>query len=97
MEHMCGYIDEDMDPTTRFEEKETKKVLLAAINRLPEMEREVIKMRSGINDEHNEGRTYQQIGDVFSLSKQRIEQIYSRAVSKLRKNTQLKDFFDDAR
>lgn len=95
VDEMSNYIDGETDPIVEFEEREAKKVLLSAINGLPEMDRKVVKMRFGLDNEFNEGHTYQQIGDIFSLSKQRIEQIASRAVSKLRKNTQLKDFFDN--
>ena len=95
VENMPEHTNVDIDPATSLEEKEAKKVLLSAINELPEMDRKVIQMRFGLDDEYNEGRTYQQIGDVFSVSRQRIEQINSSAVSKLRKNTKLKDFFND--
>lgn len=92
--NISNYVDEGTDPTTAFEEKEARKVLLLAVNELPEMDRKVVKMRFGLDDEFNEGHTFQQIGDVFSLTKQRIEQINSRAVSKLRKNIELRKFFD---
>lgn len=85
-------IEEVESPDITFEQMEAKKVLISEIDKLPEIERKIVKMRSGIED--NDGKTYQQIGDVFSLSKQRIEQIYSHAVSKLSKNAQIRNFFD---
>lgn len=94
---LSEYVDEDTDPTVTFEEKEARRVLLLAVDKLPEIDRKVVKMRFGLDDENREGRTFQQIGDVFSLSKQRIEQISSRAVSKLRKNIELRKFFDHMR
>lgn len=90
----ANYMDEEIiDPILLFEEKEGKKVLISAINDLPEIDRQVIKMHYGITED-GEHKTYKQIGDVFSLSKQRIEQINSRAVLRLRKNSKLKEFFD---
>lgn len=92
VEHTPDSIDENVDPSIIVENEEQRRVLLAALNKLPKIDREVLKMRFGFND--GEWHTYQQIGDMFSLSKQRIEQITSRAVFKLRKNAQLRDFFD---
>jgi RNA polymerase sigma factor (sigma-70 family) len=95
VEHPYECVDIGIDPTIILEEEEAKKILLSAVEELPEIDRNVLKMRFGLDDGQNEGQTYQQIGDVFSVSKQRIEQINSRAVSKLRKNIKLKDFFND--
>jgi len=92
VDYVIDYIDEST-PATTLEQKEAKKMLLLAINELPDMDKKVIKMRFGL-DGHNEGQTYQQIGDVFSLTKQRIEQISSGAVLKLRKNIELRKFFE---
>ena len=91
----ANYMDEEIvDPVLMFEEKEAKKVLISAVNDLPEMDRQVIRMHYGLCENGcGEHKTYKQIGDIFSLSKQRIEQINSRAVLKLRKNSKLKEFF----
>lgn len=93
-EEIYNCVDEDIDPVANFEGKEAKELLRVAIDALPEIDRKIVEMRFGLNDENKEGQTYQQIGDVFSLTRQRIEQIHSRAISKLRKNTKLKNFFD---
>jgi RNA polymerase sporulation-specific sigma factor len=85
-------VGED-DPISLFEKQEARKILLSAIDTLPDIDQNIIKMRFGLDN--SPGKTYQQIGDVFSLSKQRIEQITSRAVSRLRKNKQLNDFFNE--
>ena len=91
MEETVDYANET-DLNNIMEEKETKSVLLSAIEMLPKIDQQILKMRFGLVDD--EGATYKQIGDVFSLSKQRIEQIASRAVLRLKKNKQLKDFFN---
>jgi len=80
-----------MGPEELYEEEEGKRVLISALGSLPEIDRRVVLMRFGIDG--SGGHTYKQIGDVFSVSKQRIEQITSRAISRLRKNTQIKNFF----
>lgn len=88
---LSGCMSEMPDPVVTYEKKEEKRVLMSAIGSLPEMDRQIVLMRFGIDG--SGGRTYKQIGDVFSLSKQRIEQITSKAISRLRKNKQIKVFF----
>jgi RNA polymerase sigma factor (sigma-70 family) len=82
---------QNISPEITYEKEEGKKVLMSAIGSLPEIDRKVVLMRFGIDGSGS--HTYKQIGDVFSVSRQRIEQITSRAISKLRKNTQIKNFF----
>jgi len=91
-ENVFNYIDEDAAPADEYETREAKKVLQLAIDKLPEMDRRVVEMRFGLGG--TDGQTYQEIGNTFSLTRQRIEQIHSRAISKLRKNEELKKFFD---
>ncbi len=94
----CGLPDicEEMtgnDTQYLFEDYEGKQLLREAVNRLPDPDRRVIIMRFGLDDgrEH----TFEQIGDMFSLSKQRIEQIKTRAVAKLGRNGQIRKFFQE--
>jgi len=89
----CSFVctSEIPDPGAQYEYKEGNRVLMSAIRSLPEIDRKIVLMRFGIDG--SGGRTYREIGDVFSLSKQRIEQITSRAILKLRKNKQIKIFF----
>ena len=66
-------------------------MLKSAIETLPDVDRRVLIMRFGMDgfSEH----TLRQIGEAFSLTKQRIEQIEKKAISKLKKNRQVKNFF----
>ena len=57
---------------------EVNKMLLA----LDEREREVLRLRFGLD--RGEPRTLDQVGEHFSLSRERIRQIEARALSKLR-------------
>ncbi len=49
---------------------------------LDEREREILKLRFGLNG--GEGRTLEEVGEHFNLTRERIRQIEARAMSKLR-------------
>ena len=53
--------------------------VLAPLN---EREREILRLRFGLD--RGEGRTLEEVGDKFNLTRERIRQIESRAMSKLR-------------
>lgn len=72
------------DPYENYEEYQRHRILLEALKGLPEMPRTVVTMRFGLED--GEPHTLQQVGDVFSLSRQRIKQIQTWALSSLRTN-----------
>jgi len=78
-------------PENYFETMEGARVLRKAMDGLPDVDRRVLTMRFGMDgfSEH----TLRQIGEAFSLTKQRIEQIEKKAISKLKKNRQVKSFF----
>ena len=57
---------------------------MAMVGDLDDKEREVIRMRFGLDGE--EPRTLQEIGEAMSLSRERIRQIESRAKEKLRRS-----------
>ncbi len=93
-----GSIDENYQPDecepgpeNCYEAMEGAMVLKSAIETLPDVDRRVLIMRFGMDgfSEH----TLRQIGEAFSLTKQRIEQIEKKAISKLKKNRQVKNFF----
>jgi len=81
----------ETNPYQYYEEIEGQIVLKQALEKLPEMDRRILVMRFGMfgSDSH----TFKQIGDIYSVSKQRIEQIQRRAISKLRKNREIIQFF----
>jgi RNA polymerase sigma factor (sigma-70 family) len=81
----------EASPEIRYEIMEGVRVLRKAMDTLPDMDRHVLIMRFGM-DGSNE-QTLRQIGETFSLTKQRIAQIEKKAISKLKKNRQFKNFF----
>ena len=56
--------------------------LIKIIDKLPSIDKQVIFLHFGVNG--HEKHTFEQIGNIFSLSKQRIQQIESRAINKLK-------------
>ena len=57
---------------------EVNKMLLA----LDEREREILRLRFGLD--RGEPQTLEEVGEHFSLTRERIRQIEARAISKLR-------------
>jgi len=62
--------------------------LAAALGDLDRKEREIVRLRFGLEDE--EPRTLQEIGDRLHLSRERVRQIESRAKEKLRRSARLR-------
>lgn len=63
------------------------------LDRLPEKERRVIELRFGLRGE--EPRTLREIGDILNISRERVRQLETRALRKLRNmamKRHLKDF-----
>ena len=57
---------------------------------LTERELVVIRLRFGIDCPNEQPWTFTQIGKLFSVTKQRVEQIERRALRKLRNNPEMK-------
>jgi RNA polymerase sigma factor for flagellar operon FliA len=70
--------DAGVGPVAAFEEGETKRMMAAAINRLPEREKIVLALY------YYEGLTLSQIGDVLGITESRVCQIHTKAVLQLR-------------
>jgi RNA polymerase primary sigma factor len=62
--------------------------LAAALGDLDGKEREIVRLRFGLEDD--EPRTLQEIGDRMHLSRERVRQIESRAKEKLRRSARLR-------
>ena len=66
------------DPVAAFESEEMKRILLDAINRLPDREKIVVTLYS------YEGLTLAEIGQVLGVTESRICQMHTKAVLQLR-------------
>jgi RNA polymerase primary sigma factor len=67
-----------------YEQKEIKEHVSELLSTLNPRERRIIKMRFGIDDEEEKEHTLKEIHWVFEVSEERIRQIESRALEKLR-------------
>ncbi|MCU0302458.1 MAG: RNA polymerase sigma factor RpoD/SigA [Thermoanaerobaculales bacterium] len=55
-----------------------------ALSELPERERQVLELRFGLEDD--QPKTLREIGDLLSLSRERVRQLESRALNRLRRS-----------
>ena len=55
-----------------------------AMAELPDRERRVLELRFGLDDDRP--KTLREIGEILSLSRERVRQIESRALSRLRRS-----------
>lgn len=72
-----------------------KEQLLEVLETLSEREQKVLRLRFGIDD--GRARTLEEVGKVFDVTRERIRQIESKAIRKLKhpsRSKKLKDFLD---
>lgn len=65
-------------PEARVEREEVKRLLIEAINKLPQREREVIALY------YYEELTLREIGEVLGVTESRISQLHTKAIMRLR-------------
>jgi len=89
-------VDESAkDPAVAAETKELTAALGEALAQLEPKATEVMTLRFGLDD--GEPRTLEETGEVFGLTRERIRQIESKSLKKLRhpiRSGQLRDFLD---
>ena len=89
------------DPEAAAPAEEAAKVLLKsaiteALGELNERERKVVRMRFGLDD--GEMHTLEEVGREFGVTRERIRQIESKTLAKLRhpaRSQRLKDYLDE--
>ena len=75
---------EAKDPEMEMEKLELRKDLKRVMGRLTPVEDYIIRMRFGLDG--NKFQTLRQIGDKYDLSRERIRQLETRALKKMRKH-----------
>ncbi len=77
-------VDETMEaPDSRVSNESLVSELEKILSTLRPRERDVLKLRFGLNDGNK--RTLEEIGQLFGVSRERVRQIETRALNKLRK------------
>ncbi len=69
------------DPFFLLQSKEDQRRVRAAIEELPKREQNILKMHYGLDG--GEGMTFIEIGQKMGLSRQRVQQLESRAIQRL--------------
>ena len=70
------------DPAERIDAGAVAVTLRRGLDALPSMEREILNLRFGLDG--GDGRTLREVGEHFSLSRERIRQLQVRALDRLR-------------
>lgn len=90
LEEDCNkFLDERDNIDAQYERLQKYQILKEAISNLPQVDQNVINMRFGMDGD--DPQTMQKIGDMFSVSKQRIDQIQTRALTRLKKELHKND------
>ena len=92
------FIEDDsaVEPPDAASFSMLQELLGKVLDGLAERERKVISLRFGLEDGHQ--RTLEEVGREFGVTRERIRQIESKTLAKLRhpsKSSKLKDFLDD--
>lgn len=84
------------DPSGGIELEDMREAMRAVLDELPERERDVMKMRFGLNGD--QGATLEEVGKAFDITRERVRQIEVRALFRLRhvaSGRALRNFVED--
>ncbi len=85
--------DEEVDtPVEMASNVVLREQLERVLDSLNEREREVLKLRFGLEDGYS--RTLEEVGNIFEVTRERIRQIESKALDKLRQPSRTKELRD---
>lgn len=94
-ESVLGDFIEDEDATSPEESAAgqlLKEQVAGVLSALTEREQKIIKMRFGLDDGKN--HTLEEVGQEFSVTRERIRQIEAKALAKLRKHKDAKKLYE---
>ncbi|MBI9107270.1 MAG: sigma-70 family RNA polymerase sigma factor [Spirochaetales bacterium] len=81
--------DESYEPFEEFFKINIKEILAHSLEELTEREREIVKLRFGLD-----GRTpltLEEIGKIFSITRERVRQIQNKAVARLSESSEIQE------
>ena len=95
--HLGDFIEDDraVTPSDSVSSTMLKETLLSVLNSLTPREEKVLRRRYGVDD--GRPRTLEEVGKEFNVTRERIRQIETKALRKLRhpsRSKHLKDFLD---
>ena len=95
--HLGDFIQDDNVPVPADAAAYTllKEQLVEVLSTLTDREQKVLRLRFGLDD--GRGRTLEEVGKEFNVTRERIRQIEAKALRKLRhpsRSKKLKDFLD---
>lgn len=85
-----------VDPSGGIELEDMREAMRAVLGELPERERDVMKMRFGLDGD--QGATLEEVGRAFDITRERVRQIEVRALFRLRhvaSGRALRNFVED--
>lgn len=88
--------NKELSPADIAIQKSLKKDIEELLNELSEREREILKLRFGLED--NQPRTLEEVGKLFNVTRERIRQIEAKALRRLRhpsRSKKIKDYLED--
>ena len=82
--HLGDFVpdEEEEAPLEIASNQVLREQLMRVLNTLNEREREVLKLRFGLEDGYS--RTLEEVGHIFEVTRERIRQIEAKALKKLR-------------
>jgi RNA polymerase sigma factor (sigma-70 family) len=89
--------EHNLDPNDVVAQRELQERLADCLNGLPEREAQILRLRFGLDTDH--AHSLREIGELYGLSRERIRQLETIALNKLRDSTRcalLADFVDVA-
>lgn len=95
--HLMDFIEDTktIAPSDMAAQSMLREQLISALHKLTPREEKVIRLRYGLDD--GKGRTLEEVGKEFNVTRERIRQIEAKALRKLRnptKSKKLRDYLD---
>ncbi|HOJ92279.1 MAG TPA: RNA polymerase sigma factor RpoD [Dictyoglomaceae bacterium] len=95
--HLADFVEnKGLSPADVSIQKSLKKDIEELLNELSEREREILKLRFGLED--NQPRTLEEVGKLFNVTRERIRQIEAKALRRLRhpsRSKKIKDYLEE--
>ena len=82
--------DDNVDIENEIENKDLKIIIKDILNKLTPREREIIKLRHGLDD--LDEKTFEEIGKIFGITRQRANQIANDVYKRIRKGKNIEDY-----